>query len=125
MFLFCAGCQISPTNTPAQFQNPFQKRVKTCMLDYVIDKDYVNTVYERIFTGNTYLSCLYHTILANRNGVGFPYFIKAYENNTLQRLVEPTITPLYFDQNLIDTKMNISNCSTRDSENKISINVYE
>lgn len=124
-FLFCTGCQVLQTKSPSYFEHPFQERVKTCMLDYINDKDYVNTVYERIFTGNTYLSCLYHTILGNGDGEGFPYFIKAYENDTRQRLVEPTTTPLYFDQNLIDTQMSIPRCSMRDNENNILIDVQE
>jgi hypothetical protein len=90
----------------------------------VRDKDYISTGYEHIFTGNTYLSCLYHTILGNRNGVGFPYFIKASYAGNLQWLVEPTTKPFYFDQNLIDNAMNIP-CFTRNDADKTVNEVNE
>lgn len=50
-------------NSPSQIATPFSERVKTCFIDYVADKDYLITDPQRIQTGNTYLSCLYHTIL--------------------------------------------------------------
>lgn len=82
------------------------------MLDYIQDKDYVEDFHFN--PRPSYLSCLYYAILANGDGVEFPYFIKAYDTNNIQRLVEPTTESVYFDQHLIDTEMNIPTCSIWD-----------
>ncbi|MDR2190195.1 MAG: hypothetical protein LBP53_03215 [Candidatus Peribacteria bacterium] len=95
----------------------FSERVSTCALDYVADKAFLTNEYETL-KGNTYLSCLYYTILGNGNGEGFPYFIKAYGD---ERIVEPTYEPFYFDQELIATKMHIPSCNIWDSEKEMSV----
>jgi hypothetical protein len=51
--------------------------------------------YEAPTLGNTYLGCLYHTLLGNGDGDGFPYFIKNSEENLW--IIEPTYQVLYYN----------------------------